>query len=344
MATEAAQLIDLAHCRSLLIAVLATIAVVPADAAVLAAEVYRDDFVTVRAGLQGRSRQVVHFGDVLVLIVAVSYDSNSVEIQELDETLFTLAWPVAKGAHLVDWQSRRSVDRESGHESAYATYRFQILGCPNEGAPTCPGDRSYALPEFEIGVEYFDGSGESAHSIRFRPWPQTLRVSTTLQNDDEDQLLPFEAYFPAGGYPEPMFGEESIRKSFVTAGISLALLIGGLFMWPFHSRTQEKTAAEQPRWQQQLQILDESADGDDVRYADSLRRCLVWYCNDELKLDPFVWLDLAESGSQSDEALDDESRHAALRSLFIDLLHNPAGQSGELRQRLQGIVSVETAK
>lgn len=327
-----------------MLAALALIAVAPADAAELAAEVYRDNSITVYAGLQGSSRQVVHFGDVLVLIIAVSYDPNSVAIQELDESLFTLAWPVAKGAHLADWQSRRSVDRESGHESAYATYRFQILGCPSEDTPTCPGDRSYALPEFEIGVEDLNGGGESARSIRFRPWPETLRVSSTLQNDDEDQLLPFEAYFPAGGYPEPMVGEESIRKSFVTAGISLALLIGGLLMWPFRSRTQERTEADQPRWKQQLQLLDETTGDDDVRYADALRRCLVWYCNDELKLDPFVWLDLAESGNQSDKTFGDQSNHAALRSLFIDLLHNPAGQSGEFRKRLEGIVSAEAAK
>ena len=327
-----------------MIAVSALITLLPADAAELAAEVYRDDSITVYAGLQGSSRQVVHFGDVLVLIVAVSYDPNSVKIQELGEILFTSAWLVSRGAHLVDWRIRRSINRVPGQKTVKATYRFQILGCPSEETPSCPGDRSYALPEFEIGVEDLNGNGESARSIRFRPWPETLRVSTTLQNDDEDQLLTFGAYFPAGGYPEPMAGEARIQKSFVTAGISLALLIGGFLMWPFRSRTQEKTAAERPRWQQQLQILDESFDEDDVRYADSLRRCLIWYCNDELNLDPFVWLDLAESGSQSNKASDDQQTHAALRSLFIDLLHNPTGQSGELRKRLQEIVSAEAVK
>lgn len=337
-------MINFADARSWVIAALAVIALLPADAAELAAEVYRDHSITVYAGLQGSSRQVVHFGDVLVLIVAVSFDPNSVNVQELDETLFTSAWPVDKGAHLLDWQIRRSVNRASEQETVHVTYRFQILGCPNEETPSCPGDKSYALPEFEIAVEDLNGSGESAGSIQFRPWPETLRVSTTLQHDDDDQLLTFEAYFPAGGYPEPIVGEARIQKSFVTAGISLALLIGGLFMWPFRSRTQDKTVAEQPRWQQQLQILDESVDEDDVRYADSLRRCLVWYCNDELNLDPFVWLDLAESGSQPNKTSGDQQKHAALRSLFIDLLHNPTGQSGELRKRLQEIVSAEAVK
>ncbi len=325
-------------------AALALAACLPAGAAELAAEVYRDDSLTVHAGLQASTRQVVHFGDVLVLIVDVLYDPSRVNIQELDESFFTSAWPVSKGAELVDWQVRRSVNRESEQESIHATFGFQILGCPNEDTPTCPGDRSYALPEFAISVAESNGRDAATRLIRFRPWPETVQVATTLQNDEEGQLLPFSAYFPTGGYPEPMVGAGRIREAYVTAGISLAVLIGGLLMWPFRSGAQEKTAAGQPRWQQQLQILDATIAEDDLRYADTLRRCLVWYCNDELQLDPFVWLDLAESSSDSDQPSSGQHNHAALRSLFIDLLHTPAGQSAEFRGRLQDIVSAEAAK
>lgn len=339
MATKAAQLIDVRYRRSWVVAALLLVSL-PVSAAEFAAEVYRDDSMTIQAGLQGSSSQVVHFGDALVLIIALSYDADKVSFQELDATLFTSAWPVANGAQLIDWQTQRGVNRELGQETIYVTYRFQILGCPDADTPTCPGDRSYVLPEFVLDVEDLIGGDDSARSIRFRPWPETLRVSTTLQNDEDDQLLPFKAYFPAGGYPEPMVGEAGLRQSFVTAGISLALLIGGLLMWPFRSRTQEKTVVDQPRWQQQLQILDETLSEDDVRYADTLRRCLVWYCNDELRLDPFVWLDLAESG----DASGDGQNNVALRSLFIDLLHSPTGLGGEFRQRLESIISPEDAK
>ncbi len=307
----------------------------PAAAAELAAEVYRDDSITIRAGLRGSSSQVVHFGDVLVLIIAVSYDPDSVVVQELDAAFFTAAWPAGNGAQLVDWRLRREAKSKSRPDRVHATYWFQILGCPDDDTPTCPGDRVYAVPEFVLGYQDLNASGDGAHSIRFRPWPETLTVSTTLQSDEENQLLPFETYFPAGGYPDPMVGEDGIRKSFVTAGITLALLMGGLIMWPFRLRTQGKTAADKPRWQQQLQILREVDTTDDARFLDTLRRCLVWYCNDELQLDPFVWLDLAESG----DASDDDRTHADLRSLFIDLLHNPAGQGAEFRRRLESIIS-----
>ena len=247
----------------------------------------------------------------------------------------TTTWPAGNGAQLVDWRLRREAKSKSQPERLHATYWFQILGCPDDDSPTCPGDRVYALPEFVLGYEDLNASGDSARLVHFRPWPRALTVSTTLQSDEENQLLPFETYFPAGGYPEPTVGEDGVRKSFVTAGISLALLMGGLIMWPFRSRTQGKTTADMPRWQQQLQVVRAADITDDASFLDALRRCLVWYCNDELQLDPFVWLDLAESSDTSD----DDRTHVDLRSLFIDLLHNPAGQGVEFRKRLEIIIA-----
>ncbi len=333
MAPQATPLIGLRCRRFCTIAALAVAAAPPA-AAEFAAEVYRDDSITVRAGLQGSSSQYVHFGDVLVLVVAVSYDPNRVSIHELDAALFTSAWSADGGAQLLDWQSRHDTDSEVPRKRVHATYRFQILGCPDDDTPTCPGDRNYTLPEFVIEYQDLNASGDAVSSVRFRPWPETLTVSTTLQSDEEDQLFPFETYFPTGGYPDPLVGKDGTRTSVVTAGITVALLMGGLFMWPFRSRTQEKTAADMPRWQQQLQVLREADTTDDVRFLDAVRRCLVWYCNDELQLDPFVWLDLAESGDDSG----DDPSHADLRSLFVDLLHNPAGQGDEFRRRLEKII------
>jgi hypothetical protein len=315
---------------------LAALAVAPpAVAAELAPEVFSDESISIRAGLQSSSSQVVHFGDVLVLIIAVSYDPDKVLVQEFDDEFFTTAWPADNGAQLIDWQLRREAMSNSRPERVYASYRFQILGCPDVDTPSCPGDRNYVVPEFGFGYEDLNASGDAARSVRFRPWPRNLTVSTTLQSDEENQLFPFETYFPAGGYPDPVDGVNGIRKSFVTAGITLALLIGGLVMWPFSSRTQGKAAVDIPRWQQQLQLVRDADNVDDARFLDALRRCLVWYSNDELHLDPFVWLDLAESG----EDPDDKSSHVDLRSLFIDLLHDPAGQGAEFRKRLELIIS-----
>ncbi len=308
-------------------------------AAELAAEVYRDDSIIIRAGLQGSSNQYLYFGDVLVLLIAVTYDPDSVSIQEIDAAFFTSAWPVDRGAHLIDSQTRYDDSSESRLSSVHAIFGFQILGCPDDETPTCPGNRTYAWPDFTLGYEDLNASGDPARSVTFRPWPETLTVSTTLQRDEEDQLFPFETYFPAGGYPDPLVGQDGLLRSVLTAGIALAFLMGGILMWPFRSRTQDKAAVNPPRWQKQLELLRAADAQDDAAYLDALRRCLVWYCNDELQLDPFVWLDLAEPG---DNAADDQN-DSELRSLFMDLLHSPVGQGVELRQRLEKIVSAAGA-
>ena len=331
MATKAAQLTG-SRFRRVCMVVALTIGL-PASGAEFAAEVYRNESMTVSAGLQGNG-QYVHFGDMLVLIIAVSYDADSISIQELDGSLFTQAWPADSGAQLVDWQTHRDPGSKLRQDHVRVSYRFQILGCPDDSTPTCPGDRDYPLPEFVLGYQDLNARADAARSIRFRPWPETLTVLTTLQSDDEGQLYPFKTYFPTGGYPGPLVGENGLRASVVTAGVTLALMMGGFMMWPFRSRTDKNTKADMPRWQKQLQTLRETDSEDDARYLDALRRCLVWYCNDELQIDPFLWLDLAESGDESDDA----RTHADLRLLFVDLLHSPAGQGVELRQRLETIV------
>ena len=110
-------------------------------------------------------------------------------------------------------------------------------------------------------------------------------------------------------------------------------------MWPFRVRRKEKSNAGLARWQAQLQVVREADTADEERFFDALRRCLVWYCNDELQLDPFVWLDLAEPGDDVAGASANKRIHAELRALFIELLHNPDGQAAELRQRLESIVA-----
>ena len=110
-------------------------------------------------------------------------------------------------------------------------------------------------------------------------------------------------------------------------------------MWPFKKRAQDEAAAGVPRWQQQLRMLRNTDKTDDARFLDGLRRCLVWYCNDELKIDPFVWLDLAEPSDDSAEAAQDDHSLAALRGLFFDLLHSPREQGVELRARLEELIA-----
>lgn len=114
-------------------------------------------------------------------------------------------------------------------------------------------------------------------------------------------------------------------------------------MWPFRNRRSDSATPTEPRWQRQLRLVRETDDVDDARFVDAMRRCLVWFCNDELGLDPFVWLDLAESGDDEAEESDAVQNHAQLRRLFFELLHDPAGQGAELRTKLESVIGQESA-
>jgi hypothetical protein len=300
-----------------------------------AAEVFRNDAMTIHAGLAGHSGQVVHLGDLLTLIVTVAYDPDAISVAELDAGLFTSAWPESEGIVLADVRLRRDSGPEPNSSLLQAQYSFQVLGCPDEQA-TCPGDTVYRMPEFVL--EYVQQGSAAADaatsSVRFRPWPELLTVATTMTLDAEDQLYPFATYFPTGGYPDPQTGTDGARASITTAGVALAIFIGGLLMWPFRSKEQRKSATQTPRWQKLLQELRDDDGTNEGRFLDTLRRCLVWYCNDELAIDPFVWLDLAEPGDDDRE----DREHVELRALFVELLHNPTGRSAELRTRLHELI------
>ena len=299
-------------------------------------EVHREAAVAIAAGLAGGGR-VIHFGDALELVVIVDYDPDRLSIADLDESLFESAWSASDGVYLRSVAFER--DSMPGPFSARlrASYEFQLLGCPDADRPTCAGDRVYLVPEFELG--YTDVDTGTAGSIGFQPEPQTLTVMTTIQLDAENQLFPFQVYFPNGGYPEPATGTDGRRTAFATAGVALALLTGGLIMWPFRSRNDNQAAAAIPRWRTELQALQGADATDNARYLDNLRRCLVWYCNDELGVDAFIWLDLAERGDESRNAAEDDHSLDGLRELFVDLLHEPPGEGAELRARFEQLIA-----
>lgn len=300
------------------------------------AEVYRDDVIAIGAAIGGASDEPVFFGDVLTLTVSVEFDPAAMTVRGPDEDLFLATFPASGAVLLSSWTAGPETVTESGWEHREATYRFQVVGCP-EDQPTCPGPRNFLLPQLTLACRYLgdsDGAGRDC-SVRFHPRPASIMVSTGLAKDEEGQLLPFETYFPDGGYPEPLQVTGHSAPGWALAGAAFIAFTGGLLMWPFRSKGPGDAAAEIPRWRRVLQELPVDGSGDDTRYVDSLRRCLVWYCNDELQVDPFLWLDLAElaEGDEVDEA------HGELRGLFAELLHKPAGQNRELRARLAQLIA-----
>jgi hypothetical protein len=298
-------------------------------------EVYRDDALVISAGIEGASGRLLYFGDLLTLALTVEYDPAAVSIRDLDEDIFLAAWPASGPFALADWEGRREETTDAGWRRQGATYRFQVVGCPDE-QPTCPGERHYLLPQLTLAYQAMHAGDQTVMAtVKFHPWPASLTLTTGLKKDEEGQLLPFETYFPTGGYPEPLAVTGHSGRAWLLAAAALIAFTGGLLMWPFRSRAQKEASAEIPRWRRILQELEAGEADEDAHYVDALRRCLVWYCNDELQVDPFLWLDLAELG-EGDEV---DEEHGELRSLFFELLHSPTGRNAELRTQLVKLIA-----
>lgn len=291
----------------------------------LAPEVYRDQNIVVRAGIAQQDGQINHFGDVLALAIVVSWNRDDMTMEELGEEAFSAAWPAEDAPVLMNFQTRRRPGTGRFTNELQAVYRFQIVSCPGN-EQTCPGDRQYEIPQFT--VRYHTPSSAEPVAVNIQPIPQSLSIETTILLDDEGELRPFLDYFPMNAYPEPLTVPDSKDLALNAMGIGLLIFSGGILMWPFRfNRSNKLSSSERPRWQQLLTELQDSENQDERWLADRMRRCLVWYCSDSLNVDPFEWLPAA-GVNELDES------HKEPRDLFIDLLHDPSGNSGELRSRL----------
>lgn len=290
-------------------------AAIPVNGEEFAAEVYRGDDITIHASISEQPGRIIHFGDVLPLVVDISYDADKISLDEPDNNFFDAAWPEYERPVLVDRKTIRSDER------LQTVFYFQILDCPGEQW-TCPGTREYLLPEFNLNYR----RGDTTETLRFRPWPSILTVSSAIPLDEEDQLFRFQKYFPTNAYPNPLSGFDHKRAAFGYVGVGMVALLGGMLMWPFRfKKTSPFADKSQARWQELLQELEDDDAVDEKRYFDRLRRSFVWYCTDELDTDPFDWLGSADQESE-------------LQSLFIDLLHCPSGQGPELRTRFTDLL------
>lgn len=293
----------------------------------LAPEVYRSPDLVVRAGIATRDGQIVHFGDVLTLVVFVSWNEDALVLEKPGERFFSEAWAMDPSPVVIERQETRGPGSGGYTDELRYVWRFQLVSCPG-GAPTCPGDRHYPMPEFAL--RYRAKGGEPAE-LRFRPAPQALTVLTAIARDEEGRLYPFPAYFPSGAYPDPLPVDDRTHASLAAFGIGSLIFIGGMLMWPLRFRRKQLFAAgERPRWKNLLLELQDEHEDDERRLADRMRRCLVWYCSDALGADPLHWL---ARDKPHDEA------HAEFRDLFLDLLHDPSGRSAELRGRLTALVT-----
>lgn len=237
-----------------------------------APEVYRDPDLMVRAGIETGDGRFVHFGDVLTLVVVVSWNEGSLALEEPGERFFTDAWAGKSAPVLLERQKERGQGSGAYTDELRYVWRFQLLSCPG-GEPTCPGDRHYPIPEFTL--RYRD-KGAHPGELRFRPRPEALTVITAIERDEDGRLYPFSTYFPSGAYPDPLPVTDRTRVSLATLGIGSLILIGGMLMWPLRLRRKQLFAAgEKTRWEKLLLELQNEEEEDERKLADRMRRCLV---------------------------------------------------------------------
>ena len=296
----------------------------------LISEVYRDDNIVISSGVAEIDSTIIHFGDVLTLVMNIRYDSDKVRLQAPDAKYFSSTWPDSNGIFLKDMQS--SQESGSGDLPAVDRYvfRFQIIGCPTADK-LCRGTRTYEIPEFTFKYDLIDSSGAvaSTQEAKFRPWPQNVKVASTLALNEDGELDGFLTYFPTGAYPQPLSGIDSRYSSLGFIAVGLFLLLGGILMSPFNFFKKKAAVAKvNARWEQPLQQLRSGTFTDDEHQLDALRRCVVWYCKDKLGVDPFYWIKHQDEVSGKEQKVSADL--AGFKQLFSDILLSPRGESKKL--------------
>lgn len=298
-------------------------------------EVYSNDDISIAAGVVDLERKIVNFGDVLSLAVTISYDDGNVSIPEISPEFFSNVWPESQGAYLLD--HRLSEGEANGRPYIRSVFDFQIMACPDEEV-LCRGSRQYTIPEFSLDYNRLDGSGNTvpAETVLFRPWPPMVMIASAIPLGEEGELNSFPTYFPTGGFPDPLSGEADGSSAGLIAG-SLFLLLGGILMSPFsffkRASSVQKTSS---RWEEVLEKIQGGEYQDDAHLFDAIRKCLVWYCTDELKVDPFYWVKHQEEVTTKEQKGTEE--YGEYRQLFLDLLMSPQGQGMALTERLSALV------
>lgn len=301
-------------------------------------QVYQDQDISVRAGVTGLSDRIIHFGDPLKMIVDISYATKGVNIKEPASNFFSNGWPQGKGAYLLD--QKVSVRPPAGDKpgSIHAVFRFQLLACPDEKKIVCRGSRLYQVPQFSLQYQTLDKTGKvtGKQAIQFQPWPGQIMVASAITLGTEGELYRFPKYFPNGAYPDPLPGTDRGSASLGLLGGGLVFLIGGVLMSPFGFMKRKGGVKTAARWEQVLEQLRAGGYEDETHTLEAIRRCLVWYCTDELEADPFEWLKRPEESNGT--ARDEGGELVEYRNLFSDIIISPRGETQALLERLEQLV------
>lgn len=293
--------------------------------------VYADDNITVRAAVAEVGAAAVHVGDTLTLVVELAFDPDEVQVEALNGDWFGRTF--ADVAPVALYRTGEPSTEPNGRGGVRLTmqWQFQIVGCP-PGLGHCPGAKRYELPLAGVAYRLVSAEDRAAanRSARFTPWPDSITVAPSIAFDPAGDTG-IDASIPGGAWPAPKTLE---RPGAVGAALLAAggiLLVSGLVAG---SRRRRRPGGRSPhahrdsRWERAaLRLADDTLDDD--AWSDLLRRCLAWYCLDELGRNPVEWL--REGAGPPPEP------HAAdCRTLFLDVLSETgieAGRRGTFRVR-----------
>lgn len=296
--------------------------------------VYRDEYVTIRAGIPEIGSRPIHVGDAISLVVQVEFDAEQVRVENLDGDYFQRAFANQKSIKLYAPPVTTRTDENDGHVRIRTSWPFQVLDCPAY-LVICPGDKVYDLPVISVSYQLINESGETLNdkSARFRPWPGKIAVSSALSAEAPGEL---EEHFPGGAYPQALSIEDWQQASLLTILVG-ALLFGAGFSnrlfrsKPHHHVVHSRSPAS--RWEHALSCLRDGSLPDD-QWADMLRRGACWFSLDELGSNPYAQQSSTDFNLFFFDILNEESIRPERRNEFL-------GRFLQLAEETVGSISLE---
>ncbi|MBT8100986.1 MAG: hypothetical protein KJO82_14620 [Gammaproteobacteria bacterium] len=313
-----------------------------AAAANAAPVVYEDDYITVHSGLSEVGLRALHLGDALSLVVAVEFDGDAVQVEDLDDAWFQRAFVDTAAIRVQQSAATTMTTLTDGRVRVATRWQLQFLDCP-EAAPSCAGSKSYGLPIVAVAYRLTapGGSPADSRSARFRPWPGTVVLASALPVEPGPSDK-FADVFPGGAYPNPI-AVEAPGQSATMLLLAGALFLGGGILAGRQVRQPQqlpmRVHRDRRRWETAIAVLADADKADD-EWSDLLRRALTWYCLDELDSNPFDWL----ASETSDSGLPREFE--AAKSLFLDVLQQEriaADRREEFLRKLRELTATNVA-
>lgn len=292
--------------------VLVLLAAAAAASRAAAPVVYQDDHVEIGAAVVEAGVTAMHLGDELTLVVEAAFDPDNVQVESLGADWFRRVFAGLEAVVLKASAEPQIVAVGRGESRLVARFQFQVVRCPPD-LVNCPGTKRYELPLASLEYRLTSASGAAAErSARFTPWPGRIDLVPAVAFEPAGSIAIADV-IPGGAWPSPRSGTDAmaIDTMMIAAG---ALLLGAGFVAGRRRERPHLSGRHAPRdrrWQRAARRLEEPALADDA-WSDQLRRCITWYCQDELGRNPVEWL--RSGAATGDPALD------ACRSLYLDVL------------------------